>query len=707
MAGGIFSRQIGSESAVQLNPIQDDSQSAGTNDIDQSAATIGVFTRGRMDKPFWVTPSNWQRRLGRPKPLRQSLLNEVYLHISDAFRRGTQRILVQRLDWAPSQGGPTTTNDYVIVAAKLPTVPLPKPEIQVFVMDALPSGVPATPAIILSIGADADFTHYRDGEFEFALGVPTVTVNPAQSAVCFVINGTDTFRVLDFSAVTSMADVAQVIETGFNNITPLINVSYAAGVFTVETVATGTAATLALYHRPDIADDITNYLGYVAQTEANYLGGYVAPSDAGTNSVGSSLPNGYYMIAAYKLKDIILDGYTVSVHLDAYNDQVIDDKSVRMTLDIIDTVSREKLYSISGALADDSLDEFGDTRYIGDLAELLNDVFVFTAGVYPVEYMPSLADTLNASFDVNGNAIFYELAVTPSTQDTGAFGEADFEVAKLKLLNTTEQYGYLLGGGSRALGLLSRLGDIAYERAVNFAYDVPSEYTPSQAIAWNNQLAFDTHYATCYWAPIKSVNHLTGGKSLWGSSGANVGMRCARNANRNSFGFARKNAPVAGVRAKLGRVKMISTYELSQPERNDLAKARINYVGNETYAEGSFFVFVDSLTQKRSDTSFLKLNSVAEMSTDLDQQITRFAKSSLQLPMEESIAATLEFAEGLLDAAQNSKWLKPSADLGGNAWIVVVMPSEANPADEMFIEFSACYDGVNRQTKITQTVKRP
>lgn len=694
MAGGIFSRQIGSESAVQLNPIQDDSQSAGTNDIDQSAATIGVFTRGRMDKPFWVTPSNWQRRLGRPKPLRQSLLNEVYLHISDAFRRGTQRILVQRLDWAATEGGPTTTNDYVVIAAKLPTVPLPKPEIQVFVMDALPSGVPATPAITLSIGADTDFAHYRDGEFAFALGVPTVTVDPTNSAVGFVINGTDTLRFLDFSAVTSMADVAQVIETGFNNVTPLINVSYAAGVFTVETVATGTAATLAQWN-PDVADDITNYLGFVAQT------------DAGADSIGSSLPNGYYMIAAYKLKDIILDGYTVSVHLDAYNDQVIDDKSVRMTLDVIDPVSREKLYSISGALADDSLDEFGDTRYIGDLAELLNDVFVFTAGVYPVENMPSLANTLNASFDVNGNAIFYELAVTPSTQDTGAFGEADFEVAKLKLLNTTEQYGYLIGGGSRALGLLSRLGDIAYERAVNFAYDVPSEYTPSQAIAWNNQLGFDSHYTTCYWTPVKAVNHLTGGKSFWGSSGANVGMRCARNAIRNSFGFARKNAPIAGVRAKLGRVKMVSNYELSQPERNDLAKARINYVGNETYAEGSFFVFVDSLTQKRSDTSYLKLNSVAEMTTDLDQQITRFAKSSLQLPMEESIAATLEFAEGLLDAAQNSKWLKPSADLGGKAWIVVVVPSEVNPADEMFIEFSACYDGVNRQTKITQTVKRP
>lgn len=55
------------------------------------AVIIGCFKRGRMDKPFTVTASNYQALLGHDPS------NPSYLVVEDAFKRGVSELTVRRV----------------------------------------------------------------------------------------------------------------------------------------------------------------------------------------------------------------------------------------------------------------------------------------------------------------------------------------------------------------------------------------------------------------------------------------------------------------------------------------------------------------------------------------------------------------------------------------------------------------------------------
>lgn len=92
----MFERQIGEQSGIQLNPTVDRTDGvAGLGD--QTAAIVGSFNRGRIDKPFWVDAQTLRARLGAAVSLNKSLLNEAYLHVYEALQNGAQQVLVSRL----------------------------------------------------------------------------------------------------------------------------------------------------------------------------------------------------------------------------------------------------------------------------------------------------------------------------------------------------------------------------------------------------------------------------------------------------------------------------------------------------------------------------------------------------------------------------------------------------------------------------------
>lgn len=693
MGNGLFQRVVANESGIQLNPPKDDSLGIGSSNTDLTAGAMIICKRGRVDKPFWVYKNTWRNRTGHPEPLRASINNEYALHFQEAFRDGTQAILVQRIGYLPSntEGAPAFKNDYVIIAAKLPTLSVPKPEVMVFVQDTLPTDTVSLPATITSPNSPNPF------EGDFAAWA-------AHGVASFYITINGTFiqlrpADLDFSGVTSMADVVNTLEAAINTPTPIIDITFDVDDgFTFTTLLTGEDASIEFSY-PDLSTQINELLGFAGNEVANGSG------------AATDLPNGYKMVAAYKMKDYILDGYSVQVHLDTFNDAAVTADSVRLSISIIDNVDLSTLYAISGAITTTSMDDGGNTRYIGDLAELYNDVFDFYEGDYPLVNMPSLGETLNASFDVNGRPIYYELSVTPTTiVNPTPFGDVDFEWSHLKLLDTTEQFEYLMGAGTRSIALIERLVLIMKERGVVFNFDVPSEFDIDQAVAWVGQFSIDpkyVHLARCLYAPIKARNSLTSGMSFWGSSAVLTGLSCARNAVKNGFGFPPMNVPIAGEQARLGRSLMRQTVIVNDVAKRKLAKARIIPVIFEVYESGNFVVFFDSLSMNPKDNSFLKLSSVGEMSNYLDKRIATRAKSSLQKPMSVAIEEVSAFIDGLLENAESSKWLQKSAELGGNAYEYTVYASIANPQDEMIIEYSACFDGVNRKTTITQTVKRP
>ncbi|HQZ60169.1 MAG TPA: hypothetical protein PLQ39_10880, partial [Acinetobacter sp.] len=104
----MFERQIGEQSGIQLNPTVDRTDGvAGFGD--QTAAIVGSFSRGRIDKPFWVDSQTLRAKLGAAVSLNKSLLNEAYLHVFEALRNGAQQVLVSRLLRE------SVTNNYVVI----------------------------------------------------------------------------------------------------------------------------------------------------------------------------------------------------------------------------------------------------------------------------------------------------------------------------------------------------------------------------------------------------------------------------------------------------------------------------------------------------------------------------------------------------------------------------------------------------------------
>lgn len=93
-----FTRQLGAESGVQLNPLQDSSELPMLFDVaDQCFGILMRATRGRIDKPFKVNRNNVYRLLGFGESMRKTRLNEAWAHVVEALNKGSYEAIVQRL----------------------------------------------------------------------------------------------------------------------------------------------------------------------------------------------------------------------------------------------------------------------------------------------------------------------------------------------------------------------------------------------------------------------------------------------------------------------------------------------------------------------------------------------------------------------------------------------------------------------------------
>ena len=60
-------------------------------------ATVGQFSRGRYDKPFFVDRSKVQQVLGKPKSMRANRQNEAHVQAYEAALRGASGLVVSRI----------------------------------------------------------------------------------------------------------------------------------------------------------------------------------------------------------------------------------------------------------------------------------------------------------------------------------------------------------------------------------------------------------------------------------------------------------------------------------------------------------------------------------------------------------------------------------------------------------------------------------
>jgi hypothetical protein len=92
-----FTRQLGAESGVQLNPLRDNSEIPALDNSDQIFGIIMRATRGRIDKPFKVDRGNVFKKLGNGESIRVTALNEAWVHVVEALNNGAYEAVVQRL----------------------------------------------------------------------------------------------------------------------------------------------------------------------------------------------------------------------------------------------------------------------------------------------------------------------------------------------------------------------------------------------------------------------------------------------------------------------------------------------------------------------------------------------------------------------------------------------------------------------------------
>ena len=94
----IESNILGAAVGIQNQGVIDKTE--GTNLPSTGDAVIaGRFKRGRMDKPFKVTASNYQALLGRDPS------NPSYLAVEDAFKRGISEVSVLRVGQTGAKKG--------------------------------------------------------------------------------------------------------------------------------------------------------------------------------------------------------------------------------------------------------------------------------------------------------------------------------------------------------------------------------------------------------------------------------------------------------------------------------------------------------------------------------------------------------------------------------------------------------------------------
>ena len=118
----IESKTLGSAAGVQYQGVIDKTETNSLPSLSNGVIT-GRFKRGRMDKPFKVTASNYQALLGRDP------MNPSYLAVEDAFKRGISEVSILRTGSSGSAPAVEITRySYLDLSLPLPSPTLNLPQ---------------------------------------------------------------------------------------------------------------------------------------------------------------------------------------------------------------------------------------------------------------------------------------------------------------------------------------------------------------------------------------------------------------------------------------------------------------------------------------------------------------------------------------------------------------------------------------------------
>lgn len=281
--------------------------------------------------------------------------------------------------------------------------------------------------------------------------------------------------------------------------------------------------------------------------------------------------------------------------------------------------------------------------------------------------------------------------------------------AAVKLLEeTNEDFVYLSTLGSESTSLISSLYELAHNRNITLAVDVPNALTPAQAIAWKNQTGITSHLVSFLWHPVECTDpNGVSGRVKYGTGAYRAALSCARNVAINNMGFSKKNYAIAGRQFPVQRTGMKQLYKPSQDEMSDLAKAGITPVIYEPFKGGGLFIFADAITASGKNTSYLNLVNSVEIFTTLERDVARLAKESFMFgPMKKAIEMAIRMIKAHLENAYSSDWLVASDELDGQPFSIDIRANAQRPADVMNIYIQMRVEGCVRQVHITNEIVR-
>lgn len=396
------------------------------------------------------------------------------------------------------------------------------------------------------------------------------------------------------------------------------------------------------------------------------------------------------------------EGVRVEIHADAAIDPsdsgATSSKWVRLR--ILD-LTGNLLFDFEGSLDPLAVNDSGESTYLPNVvSQQEDDLEVIVAANAQVP-----PNSVYYGDDEGGNAKTAAGDLIYFTEDGTTYSSTDIDRAVLALRNTMFPFGYVAGLGTLSTTLIAKLAPMAIEINKQVIFDISGSLSVDAAITFANQFNFDSHYVQWYWAPLRAVDPLNGGKLVFGTGGAQIGLRCRRNAQTDANGVPPKNYPIAGKNWPLVRTGIVQITTPTDDDLEKLAKARINPVIYQTYNSGGAFVFYDSLTGAKT-TADRKLIAVAEMSSQVDDWVTSAVKEYLQLPISDTIKRTTGFLQLLFEGLEAAKWLVPSAELENRTFIATVKANAQRPKDRVDVAYSLSYDGTTRAIHVQQTISK-
>ena len=438
----------------------------------------------------------------------------------------------------------------------------------------------------------------------------------------------------------------------------------------------------------------------VVQSHATAGSCWDVDADADTGTAGA-----FDSILGIKHLECFNEGVTAEIYAVAAVD-VDDDPAPSMWVKIRlkDKTSGALLFAFEGSLDPEAVDEFNQSTYLPNVVSGITDIVEIEISTLGLSGVPITA----AFYGKDGSGVekWVSADLVYFTEGSTTYANTDYDASCLELRTTQHGYGYIMGGNKGVDAYVAKLIELGEAINKQVIWDIDGD-NAGAAITAYNAVGVDSHYSQAYWAPILRNDPLNGGKARIGFSGIQAGMRCARNARTDSNGLAPKNYPIAGGDWPIVAAGMVqyNTPDEDAGELNDLTDAHINPVLFQKFNAGTKCVFTDSLTGAVTNGD-RKLIAVAEMSSAIDHYIASYGKECLQLPMLEAIKRYSDFVKKILEAAETAKWIKPSEDLNGSAFVATIVPNAARPNDRIDEAHAVRYDGTVRAIYVQQTLSK-